>query len=144
MDNDGAIVKGVCSEPIEKAEKFKTSTIKTKVVLGEYKLEYRVYKSKEEAELDRKKVAESFYKRAKQAKAHIHEANRLGWPDTPEAIERLIAQMGEDEQLVCYCGRFIKRWNGWRFQFPATVDVIGAIENGEGVRELKFVEDEES
>lgn len=50
----------MCSEPIEKAEKFKTSTIKTKVVLGEYKLEYRVYKSKEEAELDRKKVKEQF------------------------------------------------------------------------------------
>ena len=144
MDNDGAIVKGVCSEPIEKAEKFKTSTIKTKVVLGEYKLEYRVYKSKEEAELDRKKVAESFYKRAKQAKAHIHEANRLGWPDTEDAIRSLVESMELDEQTVCYCGRFIKRWNGWHFKFPSTVDVIGAMESGEGVRELKFVEDEES
>ena len=144
MDNNGAIVKGVCSEPIEKAEKFKTSTIKTKVVLGEYKLEYRVYKSKEEAELDRKKVAESFYKRAKQAKAHIHEANRLGWPDTEDAIRSLVESMELDEQTVCYCGRFIKRWNGWRFQFPATVDVIGAMESGEGDYKLKFVEDEES
>ena len=143
MDKDGVLVKGVCSEPIEKAEKFKTSTIKTEVVLGEYKLEYRVYKSKKEAELDRKKVTESIYKRAKKAKAHIHEANRLGWPDTPEAIQRLIAQMGEDEQLVCYCGRFVKRWNGWHFKFPSTVDVIGAMECCEGVRELKFVEDEE-
>jgi hypothetical protein len=58
LDKDGVLVKGVCSEPIEKAEKFKTSTIKTEVVLGEYKLEYRVYKSKKEAELDRKKVKE--------------------------------------------------------------------------------------
>lgn len=60
LDKDGVLVKGVCSEPIEKAEKFKTSTIKTEVVLGEYKLEYRVYKSKKEAELDRKKVKEQF------------------------------------------------------------------------------------
>lgn len=89
MDKDGAIVKGVCSEPIEKAEKFKTSTIKTEVVLGEYKLEYRVYKSKKEAELARK-LYESTYKRAKKAKAHIHEAERLGWPDTPEAIINLV------------------------------------------------------
>lgn len=88
-------------------------------------------------------MVESAYKRAKRAKAQIHEANRLGWPDTPEAISSLVESMDPDEQLVCYCGRFIKRWNGWRFQFPATVDVIGAIECGEGVRELKFVEDEE-
>ena len=112
-------------------------------------MEYRVYKSKKEAELDRKKVkeqlgrAESTYKRAKKAKARIHEAERLGWPDTPEAIERLIAQMGEDEQTVCYCGRFVKRWNGWHFKFPSTVEVIGAMECGEGVMELKFLEDEE-
>lgn len=88
-------------------------------------------------------MAESNYTRARKAKAHVHEANRLGWPDTPEAIERLVAQMGQDEQLVCYCGRFIKRWNGWRFQFPSTVDVIGAMECGEGDYKLKFVEDEE-
>lgn len=88
-------------------------------------------------------LAETTYKRARKAKAHIHEAERLGWPDTPGAIERLIAQMGEDEQLVCYCGRFVKRWNGWHFKFPSTVDVIGAMESGEGVRELKFAEDEE-
>ena len=89
-------------------------------------------------------LAETTYKRARKAKAHIHEAERLGWPDTPGAIERLIAQMGEDEQLVCYCGRFVKRWNGWHFKFPPTVDVIGAMECGEGVMELKFAEDEES
>jgi hypothetical protein len=51
--------------------------------------------------------------------------------------------MDPDEQLVCYCGRFVKRWNGWHFKFPSTVDVIGAMECAEGVRELKFVEDEE-
>lgn len=92
----------------------------------------------------RNSLAETTYKRARKAKAHIHEAERLGWPDTPEAIINLVEQMNPDEQTVCYCGRFVKRWNGWRFQFPATVDVIGAMESGEGVRELKFVEDEES
>ena len=88
-------------------------------------------------------MVESTYKRAKRAKAQIHEANRLGWPDTEDAIRNLVESMGQDEQLVCYCGRFVKRWNGWHFKFPSTVDVIGAIECGEGVRELKFVEDEE-
>lgn len=88
-------------------------------------------------------MAETTYKRARKAKAHIHEAERLGWPDTPEAIINLVEQMNPDEQTVCYCGRFVKRWNGWHFKFPSTVDVIGAIECGEGVRELKFAEDEE-
>lgn len=89
-------------------------------------------------------MAETTYTRARKAKANIHEANRLGWPDTPEAITDLVNEMEPDERLVCYCGRFIKRWNGWRFQFPSTVDVIGAMECGKGIMELKFVEDEES
>ena len=88
-------------------------------------------------------MGETTYKRARKAKAHIHEAERLGWPDTPEAITKLVAQMWLDEQLVCYCGRFVKRWNGWHFKFPSHVDVIGAMECGEGVRKLKFAEDEE-
>lgn len=119
--------KGVFKHPPEKMEKFKTATIKTTVMCGTPSNEKN-----------------SPYIRTRKAKAHIHEVERMGWPDTPGAIERLIAQMGEDEQLVCYCGRFIRRWNGWRFQFPSTVDVIGAMECGEGVRELKFVESEEN
>ena len=91
----------------------------------------------------RSSLAETTYKRARRAKAHIHEAERLGWPDTEDAIRNLVESMGPDEQLVCCCGRFVKRWNGWHFKFPSTVNVIGAMENGEGVRELKFVEDEE-
>lgn len=88
-------------------------------------------------------MAETTYKRARKAKAHIHEAERLGWPDTEGAIRSLVESMELDEQTVCYCGRFIRRWNGWHFKFPSTVDVIGAMECGEGVMELKFVEDKE-
>lgn len=56
--------KGTYSAPIEqsevvkKSEKFKTGTIHTEVTIADYKLEYRVFKSKEEAEVERKKVHE--------------------------------------------------------------------------------------
>ena len=92
-------------------------------------------------------MAETTYKRARKAKAQIHEANRLGWPDTEDAIRNLVESMDPDEQTVCYCGRFVKRWNGWRFQFPSTMAVIGAIENRDAqektAEELVFSEDEE-
>lgn len=88
-------------------------------------------------------MAETLYTRARKAKAHIHEANRLGWPDTEEGIRNLIAGMTEDEGTVCRCGRFIHRWNGWRFQFPSTVKVIEAMRGNVQVFDFVFVEDEE-
>lgn len=51
--------------------------------------------------------------------------------------------MDQDQRAVCMLGRFIKRWNGWRFRFPSTMTVIEAIDKGQ-VKELVFVEDEES
>ena len=127
MGND-LWVKGVFKHPPEKMEKFKTGTITTKVVYGS-------------PPADKTK---SPYIRAKKAKAHIHEVNRLGWPDTKESIWLLLAQMGEDEQTVCYCGRVIKRWDGWHFQFPSTDKVIRVME-GLLPRPVEsvFVEDEE-
>lgn len=92
-------------------------------------------------------MAESNYTRARKAKAHVHEANRLGWPETKEGIKGLVQEMTADERTVCLCGRFIKRWDGWRFQFPPTMAVIGAIENRDAqektAEELVFSEDEE-
>ncbi len=88
-------------------------------------------------------MAESFYTRARRAKAHIHEVNRLGWPDTADGIRSLVAGMEPDEETVCRCGRFIKRWDGWRFQFPSTVKVIEALRGNVEAGELLFVEDEE-
>lgn len=131
MDNK-LFVKGTVLHPNkgpkEIGEKFKTATITTKVVCGP-------------PPADKTK---SPYIRAKKAKAHIHEVNRLGWPDTKESIWLLLAQMGEDEQTICYCGRFVKRWDGWHFQFPSTDKVIQVME-GLLPRpvESKFVEDME-
>ena len=89
-------------------------------------------------------MADTVYKRAKKAKAEIHEINRLGWPDTEEGIRNLFAEMGEDQRVVCLCGRFVNRWNGWRFQFPSTVKVIEALQGNVDVGpDPLFVEDEE-
>ncbi len=88
-------------------------------------------------------MADTAYKRAKKAKATIHEINRHGWPDTFGDIISLVYEMSPDEQVVCRCGRFIKRWNGWRFQFPSTVKVIEALRGNCEEMELVFVEDEE-
>ena len=89
-------------------------------------------------------MADTIYKRAKKAKAEIHEINRLGWPDTADGIRNLFATMEEDQRVVCLCGRFVKRWNGWRFQFPSTVKVIEALQgNVEVEPDPLFVEDEE-
>ena len=89
-------------------------------------------------------MADTVYKRAKKAKAEIHEINRLGWPDTEEGIRNLFAEMEEDQRVVCLCGRFVKRWNGWRFQFPSTVKVIEALQGNVDVEpDMLFVEDEE-
>ena len=89
-------------------------------------------------------MADTVYKRAKKAKAEIHEVNRLGWPDTEDGIRKLFEVMVEDQKVVCRCGRFVKRWNGWRFQFPSTVKVIEAMQGHVEIgTELLFVEDEE-
>ena len=88
-------------------------------------------------------MVDTVYKRAKKAKAEIHEINRLGWPDTEEGIRNLFATMEEDQRVVCLCGRFVKRWNGRRFQFPSTVKVIEALCGNCDEMGLVFVEDEE-
>lgn len=83
----------------------------------------------------------SKYQRAKRAKAHIHEVNRLGWPDTEDGIRKLVSEMDPDERVVCWCGRFIKHWDGWHFKFPATTKVIEVLDSE--VTGLIFAEDEE-
>lgn len=86
----------------------------------------------------------SSYQRAKLAKKNLKSIDRLGWPDTEDGIKRLFAEMPTDEQTVCLTGRFVKRWNGWKFMFPPTSLVCDALEGKiPQEKELLFVEDEE-
>lgn len=89
-------------------------------------------------------MAKSIYLRVKEAKKSIHGMNRLGWPDTEDGICRLTEHLDEFQQAVIYSGRFIKRWDGWHFNFPSTDHVIQVMEGllplGE---EIRFFEDME-
>ena len=81
---------------------------------------------------------------AKKAKKSIERIDRLGWPDTEEGIRRLIAQMSDAQITVCLEGRFIRRYEGWRFMFPKTERVIDVMEGRIRPRtNLMFVEDSE-
>ena len=70
--------------------------------------------------------------------------NRLGWPDTEDGICRLTEQLDEFQQAVIYSGRFIKRWDGWHFNFPSTDHVIQVMEGLLPMEEeIRFAEDME-
>ena len=84
------------------------------------------------------------FEQVKEAKKNVKAANRLGWPDSREAIIRLCEEMGETEQKILHIGRFVRNWRGWVFQMPSTSDAARIIETGEPIRaEVMFVEDEE-
>ena len=79
---------------------------------------------------------------AKKAKKSIQVIDHLGWPDTETDIRRLIAELTDAQITVCLEGRFIRKFDGWHFRFPATDQVIKVLEGRvQPKRELTFAED---